>query len=60
MSAIQLVQGYLWGSDGYVLTNKYSFYLSVMVNTTEVAPNYIQAEDLLSMDEILQLESVHF
>lgn len=55
---------YLCGSDDCILANKCSFYLSVIVDITEVAPTYIEAADLLilplSKDEILELEYVHF
>lgn len=35
-----------------------TFYCSVIVNTAEIATSCIEAEDLLSMDEILPLECV--
>lgn len=41
------------------MTNKCVFYCSVIVNIAEVASDYIEAKDMLSMDEILLLECVH-
>ena len=55
---------YLCGFDDCILADGCSFYSSVIVNITEVAPTYTEGADLLilplSMDERLELEFVHF